>query len=139
MKFENVEKTYRYMQNTVFSRQYHVAFCTHGNKALLIGEVASRLEELILEQQNEYHYEVLSIGILPNCVHLVLDITTPKDSIYVITNHIKNYTARTLRSEFSSLRSRIPAMWTRSKFISSIGTVALDDVMEYIKDQHEKK
>lgn len=139
MRFENIEKKYRYLHNAVFSRQYHVVFCTFKNKALLVGEVASRLEELIYEQQREYNYELLAIGVLPDSVHLVLDITNPKSSIYDITNHIKNYTARTLRTEFSSLKSRTPAMWTRSKFISSIGSVGLDEIMQYIKDQHERK
>ncbi len=139
MKLENVAKKYRYMHHSVFSRQYHVVFCTHNSKPLLVEDVASRLEELIFEQQGEYHYEVFSIGVLPDSVHLVLDITDPKDSIYAITNHIKNYTARSLRAEFSSLRSRTPAMWSRSKFISSVGVVELGDIMQFIKEQHEKR
>jgi putative transposase len=48
---------------------------------------------------------------------------------------IKGYTARALREEFPWLKSRLPSLWTRSKFISSVGAVTLQVVKQYIADQ----
>ena len=48
---------------------------------------------------------------------------------------IKGYTAHTLRGEFPKLRSRLPNLWTRSKFISTVGAVSLEIVKRYIEQQ----
>jgi len=48
---------------------------------------------------------------------------------------IKGYTSHELRKEFPSLKSRLPTLWTHSKFISSVGSVTLDVVKKYIEGQ----
>jgi putative transposase len=40
-----------------------------------------------------------------------------------------------LREEFPTLKSRLPTLWTRSKFISSVGSVSLEVVKKYIEEQ----
>ena len=37
--------------------------------------------------------------------------------------------------EFSELRSKLPTLWTESKFISSVGSVTLEVVKKYIEEQ----
>ena len=48
---------------------------------------------------------------------------------------IKGYTSHELRQQFPWLRRRLPTLWTRSKFISSVGAVTLDVVQAYIASQ----
>src|SRR5438552_3945846 len=48
---------------------------------------------------------------------------------------IKGYTSHELRQQFPGLRRRLPTLWTRSRFISSVGTVTLDVVQAYIASQ----
>jgi putative transposase len=43
--------------------------------------------------------------------------------------------AHALREEFPWLKKRLPSVWTRSKFISSVGTVTLEVVQRYIETQ----
>jgi len=54
-----------------------------------------------------------------------------------IVGQIKDYTAHTLREEFPWLKKRLPSVWTRSKFISSVGTVTLEVVQRYIASQKD--
>lgn len=55
--------------------------------------------------------------------------------VHTQVNHIKGYTSNILRKEFKSLRTRVPTLWTRSKFISSVGAVSLEVVKKYIENQ----
>ena len=72
--------------------------------------------------------------VMPDHVHLLLDID-PKNGVVTVVNMIKGYTSNELRKEFPSLKSRLPTLWTHSKFISSVGSVTLDVVMKYIEGQ----
>jgi putative transposase len=49
----------------------------------------------------------------------------------------EGHTSHVLRREFSlsSLRSKLPTLWTESTFISSIGSVTLEVVKKYIEEQ----
>ena len=75
--------------------------------------------------------------IMPDHVHLLLDVN-PQIGISSVVAKIKRYTAHTLRKEYPSLKSRLPSLWTRSKFISTVGSVTLAVVKQYIEDQKGK-
>lgn len=55
--------------------------------------------------------------------------------VHSIVSRLKGYTSNTLRAEFPSLKSRLPTLWTKGKFISSVGSVLLETVKKYIEDQ----
>jgi putative transposase len=134
MKIEDANKEYSSDGSLVYSCQYHVIFTTKYRRKVLSEEIQTRLKELVLEQQKKYFYQVLEIEVMPDHIHLLLN-SNPKIGINNQINHIKGYTSRILRSEFKSLRTRIPTLWTRSKFISSVGSVSLEVVKKYIENQ----
>jgi putative transposase len=72
--------------------------------------------------------------LLEDHVHLLLDVN-PRNGVFAITNKIKGYTSHILRQEFSELRSKLPTLWTESKFISSVASVTLEVVKKYIEEQ----
>lgn len=80
------------------------------------------MKDLVLAKQAEYGYSVIEIDVLPDHVHLLLD-ADPREGILGIVAKIKRYTSHELRNEFPSLKQRLPTLWTRSKFISSVGAV----------------
>ena len=100
----------------------------------IINGVDERLKELVFEKQEAYGYKVIEIEVMPDHVHLLLSINpvlAPSDVI----GKIKGYTAHQLREEFTWLKSRLPSLWTRSKFISTCGAVSIEIVKKYIEDQ----
>ena len=103
----------------------------------MVNGVDNRLKELILEKQEQYGYKALDMEIMPEHVHLLLDVN-PQIGVMKVIAQIKGYTANVLRKEFAWLKSRLPCMWTRSKFISTVGAVTLDVVKKYIEDQKSK-
>ena len=101
---------------------------------MLTDEVVPRLQELILEKQEEYGYTVIEMEVMPDQVHLLID-ADPRIGIVRIIGRIKGYTSNRLRNEIPWLKKRLPTLWTRSKFIATVGAVSLDAVQKYIADQ----
>ncbi|NDJ75141.1 MAG: IS200/IS605 family transposase [Chloroflexi bacterium] len=137
MELAQPNKTYHTTHGWVYSCQYHVVFCPKYRRRVLTDGIDERLKELIVEKQSEYGYAVLEMEIMPDHVHLLLDVN-PQVGIVSVIAKIKGYTARVLRQEFPSLRSRLPSLWTRNKFVSTCGTVSLEVVNRYIEDQKGK-
>lgn len=120
----------------VFSCKYHVVFCPKYRKKILVPPIDIRIKELILEKQEEYGYKLLQMEIMPDHVHLLIDMD-PRIGIDSVVRKIKGYTARAIRKEYPWLKARLPALWTRSRFIASVGSVSLETVKLYIEEQKE--
>lgn len=137
MEIQNKNKKYKSSKHLVFSCQYHVIFCPKYRRKVLTGRIAERLKELILEKQEEFQYEILDMEVMPDHVHLLIDVD-PKIGVYTVVSKIKGYTSKQLREEFPELKKKLPTLWTLSKFISSVGSVTLDVVKKYIEEQKNK-
>lgn len=134
----------------VYSCKYHIVFCPKYRRKVLVPPIDARLKELVIEKQEEYSYGVIEMEIMPDHVHLLLDVD-PRTGIDTVVRKIKGYTAHTipgktgetLRKEYPwkaspaspGMKSRLPSMWTRSRFIASVGSVSLDVVKQYIVGQ----
>jgi putative transposase len=134
VRIEQTSKPYHSSHSLVYSCQYHVIWCPKYRRSVLNEPLATRLKELIEQKQGDYGYTVLGMEIMPDHVHLLLDVS-PQIGIVSIVGKIKGYTAHMLRSEYPWLKSRLPSLWTRSKFISSVGAVTLEVVQKYIENQ----
>jgi putative transposase len=69
-------------------------------------------------------------------VHLLLEIP-PTVSVCTVVGKIKAHTSHVLREDHRELRTRIPTLWTRVSFISSLGNVALNDIEAFLEEQRK--
>ena len=134
MFIKNPEQDWYSDTNMVYSCQYHVIWCTKYRRKVLDEAIQERLHHLICSKQTELDFKVRDSEIMEDHVHLILE-NNPKVPITRIVGLIKGYSSKILREEFPHLKSRLPCLWTRSKFISSVGSVSLKVVKEYIEDQ----
>ena len=134
LKIANKKRDYRTTNKTLYSCQYHVIWCTKYRRKVLDTHIQGRLKQLIREKQNEYGYEIREVETQAEHVHLLIEIP-PMHSVDKIVGKIKGYTSKVLREEYPSLKSRLPSLWTRSKFVSSCGGVTLQVVKDYIESQ----
>ena len=137
MEINTPDKKYRTTDNLVYSCQYHVIFCPKFRRSVLVDGIDIRLNELLVEKQKEYGYVIIELEIMPDHVHLLLD-ANPQIGIISIIAKIKRYASSTLRKEFPILKRKLPCLWTRHKFISTVGVVSLNTVKQYIIDQKGK-
>ncbi len=134
LKIANKKRNYKTNNKTIYSCQYHVIWCTKYRRKVLDTQIQGRLKQLIREKQEAYEYQICEVETQPEHVHLLIEIP-PIHSIDKIVGKIKAYTAKVLREEYPSLKSRLPSLWTRSKFVSSCGGVTLEIIKDYIEGQ----
>ena len=125
---------YKSNNNVVYSCKYHVVWCPKYRRKVLVDEVEARLKELIRETCADLNVEIIEMEIMPDHVHLLLEVD-PQFGIHRAVKSIKGRSSRILRSEFKTLRSRLPSLWTNSYFVSTVGDAPLSVVKQYIENQ----
>ena len=125
---------YKSNNNVVFSCKYHVVWCPKYRRKCLVGEIEARLKELIQQTAAEIRAEILEMEIMPDHVHLLIEVD-PQYGINRAVRHIKSTSSHALRTEFPSLKSRLPTLWTNSYFVSTVGGAPLEDIKKYIENQ----
>ena len=114
------EKSYHRKISSVYSCQYHVIFCPKYRRPVLVDGIDDRMKEILFEKQQDYGYSIIEMEVMSDHVHLLLDVD-PDVGVAVVIGKIKGFSSYTLRKEFPSLKKRLPCLWTRSKFISTVG------------------
>ena len=126
----------RYARNVgaIFSLKTHLVWCPKYRRPVLDGCIASRFKELLAEKAHEIGVTIHTAEVMPDHVHLFVEYE-PTRCIAEIVNRFKGYSSRILRTEFPSLRRRLPTLWSRSYFAASVGSVTEAAIRKYIENQ----
>lgn len=108
-------------------------WCPKYRRKVLVSGVDVRLKELIEEICDEYRIEVIEMEIMPDHVHLLMEVD-PQFGVHKAVKQMKGRTSRILRQEFDRLRSRLPSLWTNSYFVSTVGGASLSVIKQYIEN-----
>lgn len=130
----NSNMKYESNNTWIYSCKYHIIWCPKYRRNVLTNGIDTRLKELLNNWQEELDYQIIEQEIMPDHIHLLIQ-TTPDVSIVNLVKTLKGRTARILRKEFPQLKSRLPNLWTRNKFIATVGTVSLEVIKQYIENQ----
>lgn len=128
------EARYKTSAGAVYSLKYHIVFCPKYRRPVLVPPIDARFREIALAVAADHGMTIHSMEVMPDHVHLFVE-ADPTLCVAEIVNRFKGRTSRLLRSEFRSLRSRLPAMWSRSYYAGSVGTVSEAVVRRYIEAQ----
>jgi putative transposase len=90
---------YKRTSGAVFNLHLHFVWCPKYRRKVLLGEVETRLRELLREKANELGIEVEGLEVMPDHVHLFVAVP-PTDAPQFYANQFKGYTSRVLRQEF---------------------------------------
>lgn len=121
----------------VFSLKYHIVFCPKYRRPVLVGDIETRLRQLICRKAEDLGMTIHAFEIMPDHVHLFLE-ADPTQCVAEIVNRIKGFTSHELRREFASLTTRLPTLWSRSYFAGTVGSVTAEAVRRYIENQKGK-
>lgn len=102
-----------------------------------MGDIKDRLIKLIYEKAEQLELEIVEANIQPDHVHLFVR-SKPIHSPQFVVGQLKGCTSRMLRKEFSTLRTRIPTLWTRSYYVDSVGKLNEYTIRKYIQEQDKK-
>lgn len=121
----------------VYNLGYHFIWCPKYRRPVLVGDIEKRLKELLHEKAKEREMEIITLEVMPDHVHVFVKAPTGYSPQY-IANQFKGFSSRFLRKEFSSLKSRLPTLWTRSYYCESVGHISEETIKKYIEDQKNK-
>ena len=125
---------YKSNHNVYFSCKYHVVWCPKYRRKVLVEQVAKRLEQIIREVCKEHQAEVLSLEIMPDQVHLLVEVD-PQFGIHRLVKLVKGRSSCYLRQKFTSLTTRLPSLWTNSYFVSTVAGAPLSVIKQYVENQ----
>ncbi|GEM46044.1 IS200/IS605 family transposase [Deinococcus cellulosilyticus] len=124
---------YKHFNTSVYLLNYHFVFIPKRRRKVLVGPVETRLKELLTEKCAECKWDILALEVMPDHVHLFLS-AKPDVAPNQIMHALKGYTSRVLRREYPHLNT-LPALWTRSFFVSTAGVISSKMVEKYIASQ----
>jgi len=125
---------YKSNRNVCYSCKYHVVWCPKYRRKVLGEDIAARLSTIIREVCQEHEAEVLTLEIMHDHVHLLVE-CDPQFGIHRLVRLIKGRSSRLLRQEFPALRRKLPTLWTNSYFVSTVGGAPLAVIKQYIENQ----
>jgi putative transposase len=125
---------YQRTAGAVHSIGWHIVWCPKYRKHVLVDAVADRLRELMASKADERGWTIEALEVMPDHVHIFVR-TTPNDSPARVAHQFKGFTSRILRAEFPHLRRRLPTLWSKSYFVSSVGRVSEATIRRYIDEQ----
>lgn len=123
----------RRSNHTVYTINYHFVWCPKYRNAVL-NQLESSLEASIQSVADEYGYDILSLHISPDHVHLFLS-AHPKHAPSEIVRTIKSITAREMWEQHESLLERAfwnGGFWERSYYVGTTGEMSSRTVERYI-------
>ena len=125
---------YKSNNNVVYSSKFHCVWCPKYRRKVLEGKIAKRCEQVIRRTAAKYRAEIIALEIMPDHVHLLIEID-PQFGIHRLIKNIKGVSSHVLRKEFASLRTRLPSLWTNAYFVSTVGGAPIAVIKQYVENQ----
>lgn len=128
--------TSRYAKNAgaVFSLKHHIVWCPKYRRPVLTPPHDGRLKDVLHNVADEHGWTIHALEVMPDHVHIFVE-TDPTFSVAEIVNRLKGRSSRVMRSEFPTIRSRLPTLWSRSYFAATVGAVSEATIRRYIEAQ----
>lgn len=124
---------YRATNKCVCSAECHVIWCPKYRRRVIGGRVGIRLKGIVNEVAVECGGQVIQLGTMPDHVHLLMEVP-PTVALSGLIQKLKGRSSRQLRQGFPHLR-RLPALWSPSWFVSTVGGAPLEIVRRYVENQ----
>jgi len=136
VKLSAEDYEYRLTENSVSSINYHFIFVPKRRKAVLVGDIAARMQSIVFGLVEEHGWKLIALEVMPDHVHMFINAPT-HESAADIARWTKGRASSLLRKEFPSLK-KLPTLWSPSYFVATTGNVSTDTVRRYIENQKGK-
>jgi putative transposase len=129
-------RRYRLGAHTKSDLKIHVVWIPKYRKAVLTGDVALRVRELVRQIAAQHELEILSGKVACDHVHVFLSYR-PTQKVSQIMQWLKGTSSRVLLQEFPRLRKQFWGrhLWARGYLTVSSGNITDEMIREYIDEQ----
>ena len=118
----------------------HVVWMTKYRKAVLRGEIAVRVREIIRQECAVLEVEILRGHVSRDHVHLFVGYP-PSLSVSKLVQRLEGKSSWRMLQEFNELRRKFwgQRLWGRGYFVASSGNVTDEVLMQYIAQQDQEQ
>ena len=123
--------------HSVYSLQFHLVLVVKYRRKVLVGKLAERLKEIVVEVAEHFGIEIIEQETDKDHIHILFS-ARPTIMLSRFVNSLKSVTSRKLRREFPEVIKRElwgGKFWSPSYFIATTGQVKLEDVKKYVQSQ----
>jgi putative transposase len=124
----------QHTKHVTYKLGYHFVWCPNYRKKILVGKIATFVEQEIRRICVNHAWTIGAVNIQPDHVHLFLS-ASPCAAPSDIAHQLKGATARSVFQRFPEIKSQLwgGVLWSRSYYVGSIGDMSIDVVLKYIE------
>ncbi len=126
--------------HSVHSIGSHIVWCTKFRHPILVDSVEVLVKKTIGETCSEYGWKCRTVEIMPDHVHLFVQIS-PTDSLSCVARTLKSITAIAIFCSFPMLKGNKfwgSGLWSRGTYYGSVGNCSQEIIVKYIESQKQK-
>jgi putative transposase len=127
--------------HAVYDLKYHLVWVPKYRKMILQGSLAKRIREVFAEIAERYEFEIDTMEVKEDHVHLFLS-APPRYSPAGVVQIIKSISAKAVFKEFPEIKKQLwgGEFWSDGYFVRSVGDKVTSEVIRrYIKYQHQEQ
>lgn len=123
----------------VYTIQYHIVWCVKYRHPVILGEIETRLKELLNAIATENGFTILEIENDRDHIHLLID-CSPQQTIPHMVKALKGVSARLLFKEFPQLKKQLWGghLWNPSYFVATGSEHTEEQIRQYIQNQKSR-
>ena len=134
---EKKKERWKTNSGSIYNIGFHIIWTTKYRRRILKDGIDDRAKELISKKCEEQNWELCSIEVMSDHIHLFVK-PHPHNSIAYVVAQLKGSVSKVLREEYPHLKSKLPSLWTRSYYAESVGHISVDTILKYIDEQKQK-
>jgi putative transposase len=122
----------------VYDLNIHLVLVTKYRRKVINKAMLTRLQEIFESTCTKWRSELREFNGEPDHVHLLINYP-PDVEVSKLVNNLKTVSSRLIRKDFASELSQVyfkPVFWTGSYFVVSSGGVTLEQLKNYVENQH---
>ena len=134
------ENTLLYGRGYVYSLQYHLVWCTKYRKKVLTDGLDTECREMLQKLAEEYRFQILTMEVMPDHIHLLVD-CKPQFFISYMIKIMKGNLARQMFLVHPELKQKLWGghLWNPSYCAVTVSARSREQVLAYIEGQKEKE
>jgi putative transposase len=126
-------------RHAVYDLKYHMVWIPKYRKVLLKGSVAARLKEIFQGIAERYEFEIDTMEVMEDHVHLFLS-APPRYAPAEVVQIMKSVSGKMVFQEFPEIKEQLwgGELWNDGYFVRSTGdNVTSEVIRKYIRYQHK--
>ena len=120
-------------RHATYNLKYHIVWTPKYQQSVLVGDVATRVRDILQEIADEKGLEIIDLTVQPDHIHLFVS-SPPKHAPSLLANWLKGISSRKYNHRHADHDGE-KIKWARGYYAGTAGHVSSETVEKYIQRQ----